>query len=120
MLRILPVAVLLCGTLASAQTPVRRALAIEDYYRMQTVGNPAISPNGRWVTYSVSTRVEEDNSTRTENWVVLTTGSGSPRRLLHYGRDITGPRWSEDSRIIYSADRETWAIDPERDAAAAP
>ena len=31
---------------ASPQAATGRALAIEDYYRIQTVGNPAISPNG--------------------------------------------------------------------------
>ena len=55
----------------SAQSPARgRALAIEDYYRIQTVASPSISPDGRWVSFTVSTRIEDDNSTRTETFVV--------------------------------------------------
>lgn len=108
------------AALQAQAPPARRALQIEDYYRIQTVGSPSISPNGRWVTYSLATRVEDDNSTRTEHWVVLTTGTGTPRRLLHYGRDITSPRWGDDNHILYSADRAEWAIDPERAPTAPP
>src|SRR5688500_15874337 len=115
------IALVAASAALQAQTaPPRRALQIEDYYRIQTVGRPSISPNGRCVTYSVATRVEDDNSTRTEHWVVLTTGTGTPRRLLHYGRDIASPRWGDDNHILYAADRSEWAIDPERAATAPP
>ncbi|HEY4129227.1 MAG TPA: hypothetical protein VGM50_01320, partial [Gemmatimonadaceae bacterium] len=38
-----------------------RPLAIEDYYRIKTVGGPAISPDTRWVAFTVTTRVEATN-----------------------------------------------------------
>ncbi len=56
-----------------------RALAIEDYYRIKSVGDPQISPNGRWVAYTVSTRVEEDNTNAIETYVVPVDGSAAPR-----------------------------------------
>ena len=62
------------------QTVHGRPLAIQDYYRIQTVGNPAISPDARWVIFTVSNRVEEDNSTETETWIVGTDGASRPRR----------------------------------------
>jgi dipeptidyl aminopeptidase/acylaminoacyl peptidase len=89
-----------------------RALAIEDYYRIQTVGNPDISPDGRWVVFSVATRIEEDNSTRTEFYLVPTDASSGARRIVHYGKDITAPSWADDSRLRYSADRQQWTVDP--------
>lgn len=46
-----------------------RALTIEDYYRIRTVGAAALSPNGHWVSYTVSTRIEADNGTKTETWL---------------------------------------------------
>jgi dipeptidyl aminopeptidase/acylaminoacyl peptidase len=94
-----------------------RALTIEDYYRIQTVGSASISPDGKWVTYTVSTRVEDDNSTRVESWLMASDGSGKPTRLLHYGRDVTGARWTDDNRIAYLADRQGWALDPANPAA---
>jgi dipeptidyl aminopeptidase/acylaminoacyl peptidase len=94
------------------QRAAGRPLAIEDYYRLQTVGNPTISPDARWVTYTVSTRVEEDNSTETQSWVVAADGAAKPARVLHYGRDISGARWTPAGRLEYVAERQTWSIDP--------
>ena len=104
------------GTLA--QQPARgRPLAIEDYYRLQTVGAPAIAPNGRWVVFTVSTRIEDDNSTRTETLVVPADASARPARVAHYGKDIAGASWSADSRLEYAAERERWSLDPQNLAA---
>ena len=45
---------LFAAQLASApQQAGKRKLVIEDYYRIQTVGNPQISPDGRWVLFTV-------------------------------------------------------------------
>ena len=96
----------------------QRPLAIEDYYRVQTVANPQISPSGRWVAYTVATRIEEDNGTRTEAYIVPADG-GAPRRILHYGKDVASPRWSwcEEDCLEYTVDRQQWRIDPARESA---
>ena len=76
------------GIRADAQPPARgRPLAIEDYYRIQTVAAPSISPNGRWVVFAVSTRIEDDNSTRTETLrgALRRVGSRRARRALRQG-----------------------------------
>src|SRR5262245_47681494 len=121
---------------AIAQRP-GRALAIEDYYRIQTVAAPALSPDGKWVVFSVATKIEEDNGTRTEVYLVPSDASGKPRRILHDGKDVGSPRWTDDSRLEYgeesqggrasgrnaarssSADWRRWKIDP-ADPAGAP
>jgi dipeptidyl aminopeptidase/acylaminoacyl peptidase len=89
-----------------------RPLAIEDYYRIQTVGDPRIAPSGAWIVYTLSTRIEDDNSTRVESFVVPTDGSASPRRVVHYGKDISNARWNDESWLEYSADRQQWTLDP--------
>jgi dipeptidyl aminopeptidase/acylaminoacyl peptidase len=66
---------------AGQPEPQGRALTIEDYYRIQTVGAPRLSDDGMTVTYTISTRVESDNSTKTERWSVSTDGSSAPRRM---------------------------------------
>jgi hypothetical protein len=53
---------LLCTVcvLAGAATlhgQTKRPLAIEDYYRVLTIGTPQISPDGRSVQFPVATRV---------------------------------------------------------------
>ena len=78
----------LCNlALASA----KRALTIEDYYRIKTIGDAQISPNGQWVAYSLSTRIEEDNTTSTETYVVNADGSGTARRIMHAGGNVAEP-----------------------------
>jgi dipeptidyl aminopeptidase/acylaminoacyl peptidase len=89
-----------------------RALAIEDYYRIQTVASASIAPDGRWVAFTVATRVEEDNSTRTEAFVVASDGSSRPARIVHYGKDVTNPSWTPASRLEYTAERQRWTADP--------
>jgi dipeptidyl aminopeptidase/acylaminoacyl peptidase len=97
----------------AAQQPGRgRPLAIEDYYRIQTVGSPSISPNGNWVVFTVSTRIEDDNSTKAETLVAASDGSTRPSRIAHYGKDVTNAAWTADSRLEYVAERERWTIDP--------
>jgi dipeptidyl aminopeptidase/acylaminoacyl peptidase len=109
---------LLSVTVAAQQAARGRALAIEDYYRVQTVASPSIAPNGRWVAFTVATRIEDDNSTRTETFVVPSDGSAAPTRVVHYGKDVTNPTWTGDSRLEYAAERQHWTIDPAAPSAA--
>ena len=95
-----------------AARPAGRPLAIEDYYRVQNVGGTQISPDRQWVAFTVSTRIEEDNSTRTEVHIVPADASAAPRRVVHYGKDISNPRWSDDNKLQYTADRQQWTLDP--------
>ena len=104
-------AVVICLT-SGAIGQQRRALTIEDYYNVQTVGSPRISPDGRWVVFTVATRVEQDNSTRTEVHLVPSDASAAARRVLHYGRDVGDPSWSDDSRLQYTLERQQWVVDP--------
>ena len=86
----------------SGQAGRGRALTIEDYYRIKTVGDPQISQNGRWVTYTVTTRIEDDNANAIETFVVPTDGSSPPRRITHDGRSVASPRWTDDGLLQYS------------------
>lgn len=110
------VALCLLSAMAASPSAQRasngRALAIEDYYHVQTVGSPQISPDGRWVSFTVGTRIEQDNSTRTELHVVPADGSRPPARVLHYGKDVGDASWSDDGRLRYVADRQSWSVDP--------
>ena len=65
---------------ATLPAQTRRPLAIEDYYRVLTIANPQIAEDGKTVRFSVTTRVENDNSTKTETFVVAADGSAPPAR----------------------------------------
>ena len=104
-MRILALVAAVCiafTTSVQGQAPRGRALTIEDYYRIKTVGDPLISPNGKWVAFTLSTRVEEDNTNAIETYVVPADGSAAPRKITHEGRSVAAPRWSDDSQLQYS------------------
>ena len=93
---------LLLAVSISGQGPKGRALTIEDYYRIKTIGDAQISPNGQWVAFALSTRVEDDNTTSIETFVVNADGSGAPRRVTHSGDNVAVPRWTANNLLTYS------------------
>ena len=70
-----------------------RALTLEDYYSLNNVGSPRISPAGDWVAYTVSHAIEQTNGTETETWIVRANGSGDPVLVQRNGRDVAQPTW---------------------------
>ena len=96
-----------------------RPLAIEDYYRVLTVGGVALSPDGRSVAFTVSTRVEATNGSQVESYLVPADASAQPRRTTHEGKGVTGPAFTPAGRLRYSVAGQSWTVDP-ADAAAAP
>src|SRR3989449_5212761 len=56
-----------CLTLPSTLFPLpalaqKRAITIDDYLALKAVGDPQLSPDGRWVAYTVTERSEEHTS----------------------------------------------------------
>jgi dipeptidyl aminopeptidase/acylaminoacyl peptidase len=94
--------VLAFTTSVQGQAPRGRALTIEDYYRIKTVGDAVISQDGKWVTFTVSTRIEDDNTSAIETYVVPADGSAAPRKITHEGRNVASPRWTDDGMLQYS------------------
>jgi Tol biopolymer transport system component len=94
--------------LSFAQTASKgRKLTVEDYYRLKSVGDPQISPDGKWVAFTVSTRIEQDNTTAVETYVVPSDGSAAPRKIQHEGKDVATPRWTDDNMLQYSLNSRT-------------
>jgi len=89
-----------------------RPLVVEDFYRLKAVGAPTISPDGRWVAFTVATHVEETNIDRSEVWLVSASGTPSARRVSEEGANGVNPQWTDDGRLRFAVDRQGWAIDP--------
>jgi len=99
------------GAPASAQS-TGRALTIEDYYRVLEVGAPQMSPDARWVAYTVSRRIEATNGNSTEVWVVPASGDNAARRVSMTGTHATSPQWAQDGRLRFTASGRFWLVDP--------
>jgi dipeptidyl aminopeptidase/acylaminoacyl peptidase len=89
-----------------------RALRIEDFYRLQTVGAPALSPDGRWVAFTVTSRVEATNTDPSEVWLVAADGSRAAQRVSPAGVDAAGVQWAPNGVLRFSAGDRGWTLDP--------
>jgi len=89
---------LLLPLLAGAQE--KRAIEPEDYYRVKRVGSTELSPDGRYLLYTVQTVRRAENDRLTEVWYAdLETGLN--RRLSTAGVNTTSPHWTPDGRRIW-------------------
>jgi dipeptidyl aminopeptidase/acylaminoacyl peptidase len=89
---------LLLALLASAPA-FGRSLQARDFAALHDVSNPAISPDGQWVAYSVRTIDLDKDKRYTNLW--LTRWDGSSNRALTFGsKSQSLPRFSPDSRQL--------------------
>jgi dipeptidyl aminopeptidase/acylaminoacyl peptidase len=86
---------------ALADTPPARApITHETLWMMKRVGGPAVSPDGKWVVFSVLEPSYEPDKEASDLWVTPADGSSAPRRLTHTRAPEKGVAWSPDSRAI--------------------
>jgi dipeptidyl aminopeptidase/acylaminoacyl peptidase len=93
------VAVVVTALVAAAQTAEKRAITFKDLISLHRVSDPQISPDGKWIAYSVATPDLEANHSVRDIWVVATAGGGEARQLTRGGSD-TRPRWSPDGKKL--------------------
>jgi dipeptidyl aminopeptidase/acylaminoacyl peptidase len=85
---------------ATAAGPGRRPITPVDLWGMERVGDPELSPDGRWVVFSVTRFSIEENQADSDLWVVPADGSAPPRRLTWSKGPDGSPAWSPDGRRI--------------------
>lgn len=88
----------------------KRALTIEDYYHLKRISNVSISPNGRWVVYTLNAAVEQTNGELTEIYLVSTEGNTDPKQITEPHQNAVRPSWTEDGLLRYMVGEETWYL----------
>jgi dipeptidyl aminopeptidase/acylaminoacyl peptidase len=88
----------LIGLPLRAQTPAKRPITFHDLISLHRLSEPQISPDGKWIAYSVSTPDLETNHAIRDIWLVPAAG-GDARQLTRGGSD-TRPRWSPDGKKL--------------------
>ena len=112
--RLLLANVTLAGALL-AQAPAPHAMALRDWYRVTTVSQPAVSPDGKRVAFTVTTVRESENKRHQEVWVAPTDG-GAPQRWTSPGYESSAPHWTPDgTHLLFTSTRPqgkgtTWVI----------
>lgn len=111
-------ALLLVATPLSAQ---KRAFTPADWYKLTTVSDAALSPDGSRVAFTVTTVNEKENKRHSEVWVVPASG-GEPMRFTSPGVESSSPWWSPDGSLLLFTSRRpggegrgnTWALRMDR------
>jgi dipeptidyl aminopeptidase/acylaminoacyl peptidase len=85
------------ATSAAAQS--KRHLGPDDFYRMREVGDPQISPDGKWIAYTVTTMNRELD--RLETQIDVVDWEGTQSLAMTYGPEsASSPRWSPDGKYL--------------------
>ncbi|MFN7932708.1 MAG: S9 family peptidase [Bryobacteraceae bacterium] len=87
----------------SAKSPITH----ESLWMMKRVSAPVVSPDGRWVVFTLTEPSYNDADQSTDLWLVPTDGSAQPRKLTTTKGSESGACWTPDSRrILFSAKRD--------------
>lgn len=94
---------------------VNKSFTIDDLLKVRRAGDPQLSPDGRWIAYTITDIDKEANRGTTRIYLIGAEG-GEPRLLLPDRRPANSPRWSPDgTRLAFVAPSENvpqiWTVD---------
>jgi dipeptidyl aminopeptidase/acylaminoacyl peptidase len=94
---------------------LKRPMTFEDMMAMKRLGETAVSPDGKWLAYSVTTVNLDKNTKTAELWLQAIAG-GEPFKLAAAQPGDSGPQFSADGkRILFlssrSNDQQIWVAD---------
>jgi dipeptidyl aminopeptidase/acylaminoacyl peptidase len=105
---------LACLTLPPSLFPLpllaqKRAITFDDYIALKSVSDPQLSPDGKWVAYTVSVPSLQDNRGIARVWVAE-VATGRARQLTGGPGSDRQPRWSPDGKTLaFISTRESGA-----------
>jgi dipeptidyl aminopeptidase/acylaminoacyl peptidase len=89
----------------ASMTPSRVVPTADQILSLKRAGSPEISPDGRWVAYTVRETNWDDNAYETEIWLA-DVSTGSTRQLTNGKKSSQSPSWAPDgSKLAFISDR---------------
>src|SRR5256885_12637559 len=102
--------VIACAVAASVSVNAQLALpkvppTVDQILSLKRAGSPAISPDGRFVAYTVRETNWDDNAYETEIWLA-DVSNATTRQLTNAKKSSRAPAWSPDgSKLAFISDR---------------
>jgi dipeptidyl aminopeptidase/acylaminoacyl peptidase len=87
------------STRAQQPSPALRPITIADYFQIKDVSDPQISPDARWIAYTVSAPNLDEDKNASRIWMVPATG-GDSIALSGEAVSSSHPRWSPDGKWL--------------------
>src|SRR5262245_26317651 len=96
---LLSLMIMLC--LATAVVAAPHPFQVEDMQKLSRVGGAQLSPDSKWVAFTVARSDVAKNKSVTNLWMVSADG-GTPQQLTFAtAGSNAGPAWSPDSKYLY-------------------
>src|SRR5258707_7657780 len=90
---------LVLATVVAFAADARRVPTIDDLLNIKSVGGTQISPDGKWVAYTVGYSDFKQDAFATQIWLVESEG-GRKFQLTRGDKSATTPRWSPDGQWL--------------------
>ncbi|HXG63905.1 MAG TPA: S9 family peptidase [Blastocatellia bacterium] len=107
---------LVIAPVAASQTQkAYKPFTVDDLIEVRRVADPQLSPDGRWVAYTITDTDKAANRRTTQIYLISIDG-GEPRQLTKEKASSSSPRWSPDGkRIAFVSARDgeaqIWTMD---------
>jgi dipeptidyl aminopeptidase/acylaminoacyl peptidase len=95
-MRRLFLSILVLAFTVSAFAQAKHPFTFEDMMKLKRVGEPEVSPDGKWVIFSVVDVNLEANTRTPHIWIVPT--AGGPEREIIADQNADRPRWAPDGK----------------------
>jgi len=76
-----------------------RPITVDDLFKIKRVSSPQLSPDGKWVAYTVSTTNLEKNESKTRIWKLPVEG-GEAIPMTAEASSSSRPKWSPDGKYF--------------------
>ncbi|MDD3080030.1 MAG: S9 family peptidase [Paludibacter sp.] len=92
--------ILLLATVFSRVNAEKKAFAIEDLYKIQNTGSPALSPDGKQIAFSLTKYTLVKGKSATSIWVMDVDGKNQTE-IIANGKSNYDPTWTKDGKFLY-------------------
>jgi dipeptidyl aminopeptidase/acylaminoacyl peptidase len=105
----------LCSAQATQTAAAKRPMTFEDMMQMKRLGDTAVSADGKWLAYSVTTVNLDQNTKTAELWLQAIAG-GEPLKLAIAQAGDSGVQFASDGKHILflssrSGSEQVWLAD---------
>ncbi|MCC6409623.1 MAG: S9 family peptidase [Planctomycetes bacterium] len=99
---------------AAATAADTHPFSVQDMLAMQRIGEPELSPDGKWLAFSLRTTDFDANKGKLDLWLVSSDGATLRRLTTHDAADTT-PHFARDSKSVFflstrSGSQQVWRM----------